>query len=301
MFPTPHESTPPAQADDADAALPPAESLADWRALAEHVTRRAGELARRQFRETRQIQHKGFRDIVTEVDLAAQQLIVEAVQRHHPDHGFLAEEEDAAVPSELRPVQWIIDPVDGTSNYSRQIPIFCISVAVAVRGRVVVGAIYDPMRDELFSAAHGRGSTLNGARMAVSTTPTVADSMVSLDWCRAAPERAATLDALQIFGREARSIRGIGSAALALAWVAAGRLDAYFNLHLYPWDLAAGGLLITEAGGRVTDVAGQPLSLRPAAADAVRGHRINSGLATNGRIHDELCAMIAVPDASDDA
>lgn len=268
------------------AVLPSAEMLLTWLREVERISRAAGELARQKFTETHHVHEKGFRDIVTDVDLASQHLIMDAVQERFPEHGFLAEEEDA-VPTADHAVQWIIDPIDGTTNYSRQIPTFCISVAVAVRGQVVAGAVYAPMQDELFSAALGHGCTLNGRTVTVSAAQSVGEAVVSLDWCHDPQERAATLRTLQGFGQEARSIRGIGSAALALAWIAAGRLDAYFNLHLYPWDVAAGGLLVTEAGGRITDVAGQPMSLAPDAPT-----RTTTGLATNGTIHAEMRRLI---------
>lgn len=235
-------------------------ALQEWRTVAETVALEAGALIRRKLTEPRELVFKGFRDPVTDADFASQQLITNAIQQHFPDHGFLAEEANSSLPT-TGPVRWIIDPVDGTSNYSRGVPIFCVSIAVAFEEEIVIGVIYDPMREELFSAARGQGCTLNGQPIQVSPTTTPDDAIVSLDWGREFEIRQAMFSALGQFVHAVRSVRAIGSAALALAWVAAGRIDAYLNFHLSPWDFAAGRLLIQEAGGITSDLSGQPLTL----------------------------------------
>jgi myo-inositol-1(or 4)-monophosphatase len=231
-----------------------------WRTVAETAALEAGALIRHKLAEPRTVASKGFRDLVTDADYAAQQCITELVRARFPDHSFLAEERDATLPR-AGSVQWIVDPVDGTSNYSRGIPNFCVSVAVAANAQVIVGVTYDPMREELFSGVRGQGCTLNGQPVTVSPTASLADAIVSLDWGRRYEVRQASLLALLRFAHAVRSIRAIGSAALALAWVAAGRLDAYINFSLSAWDIAAGMLLIEEAGGAASDLGGLPLPL----------------------------------------
>jgi myo-inositol-1(or 4)-monophosphatase len=231
-----------------------------WRTVAEAAALEAGALIRRKLVEPRTVTSKGFRDLVTDADYAAQQHITALIRANFPEHGFLAEEEDAALPV-AGSVLWIVDPLDGTSNYSRGIPNFCVSIAVAANAQIVVGVIYDPMHEELFSAVRGQGCTLNGQPMTVSPTADLADAVVSLDWGRRYEVRQAALSALLRFAHHVRSVRAIGSAALTLAWVAAGRLDAYINFNLSAWDIAAGVLLIEEAGGTASDLSGLPLSL----------------------------------------
>jgi len=261
---------------------PDATTLHEWRRLAERAAQRAGDFARSELNAQRRITHKGYRDLVTDADFAAQETIVQLIRERFPDHGFLAEEEQADLPA-TGAVRWIIDPIDGTSNYSRGIPLFCVSIGVAVADQIVVGVIYAPMQDELFSTVRGGGATCNGEPLSVSDTASINASLFGLDWSRSPQQRAATLRILHAVGTHVRTIRGIGSAALALAWVAAGRLDAYFNLNLSPWDVAAGRLLVSEAGGTVTDVQRQPLPSRA----------VSAGLATNGALHAPLLDLIA--------
>lgn len=231
----------------------------------------AGELLREKWQEPRQISEKGFRDLVTDADLASQALIVQLIQSHFPDHGFLVEEKVAGL-SASGPVIWVIDPVDGTTNYSRHIPNFCISIAAVSRllpetdsnpsessePEILVGVIYDPMADELFHAAAGQGAFVNGTRMEVSHTADLAQAIVAVDWSHDPAQRQYTLDMIQNIAHHVQTLRAIGSAALTMAWIAAGRLDGYFNLNLKPWDVAAAQLLITEAGGALVNIHGSP-------------------------------------------
>jgi myo-inositol-1(or 4)-monophosphatase len=252
-----------------------------WRAVAENAARAAGHLIRRKLAEPLQVSSKGFRDLVTDADLAAQQQITTTLRTHFPDHGFLAEEKNSALPT-AGPVRWIIDPIDGTSNYSRLLPIFCVSLAVAVAEEVVVGVIYDPLRDELFSAGRGQGATVNGQPLRVSTTADLAEALVGIDWGRQESIRQRSLDALNRFAHHVRSIRALGSSALALAWVAAGRMDLYGNYKLSAWDIAAGALLIHEAGGLTSDLQAAPLRLV----------ENTPCVASNGRLHREFLALL---------
>ena len=227
----------------------------------------AGKLAQEMWFQPRQIEQKGFRDLVTDADFATQHLITKAIQTQFPTHGFLTEEEDSEL-SEAGPVIWIIDPIDGTTNYSRQLPEFCISLAACLPQddgyEPIAAAIYDPMRQELFSAAKGQGATLQiGSALpqatAVSTVSETRDAVLALDWSSSADRRTSILEMVAQLAKESFTLRAIGTAALAMAWVAAGRVDAYLNLHLRPWDVAAALLLIQESGGDLRQPSGKPL------------------------------------------
>jgi myo-inositol-1(or 4)-monophosphatase len=258
-------------------------------AVAESVSVEAGELVRRKWSEPRQISEKGYRDFVTDADFASQTLITNAIRQTFPGHGFLTEEDDTSLPEDGS-VIWIIDPVDGTTNYSRQIPTYCISVAAAVRQesddgdheylQPVAGAIYDPMRNELFSAADGGPSMLNGRELAVSKVDELERAIISLDWSRDFARRQALLSAIDSFAHQTHTIRATGSASLTLAWIAAGRLDVYFNFSIGPWDVAAATVIIGQAGGIITNSTGQPWTL----ADT-------SCVASNNLVHTAFLAQ----------
>ena len=237
--------------------------------------------------QPRQISHKGFRDLVTDADFAAQHLITNAIQAQFPSHGFLTEEEDSNLP-DSGSIIWIIDPIDGTINYSRQLPEFCISIAACLPQddgfEPVAAAIYDPMRQELFSAARGQGATIqsgNGAPrpMQVSAVDKPADGVLCLDWSNSPNKRATVLELLEELAPQSFTVRAIGSAVLAMAWVAAGRVDAYLNLRLRPWDVAAALLLVQESGGAFTTPEGEFIVWDVAGMDC---------LVSNGRIQLDL-------------
>lgn len=234
----------------------------------------SGELLRQSWNGPRQISHKGHHDWVTQADIASQRAITSLIRKRFPTHGFLTEEDDASLPTE-GPVLWIVDPVDGTSNYSRKIPNFSISVAAASivgegitadaeRGaqyRPVVGVICDPLRNEIFSAAVGHGATLNGEPLHVSATASLGQAILAVDWSRQDQKRQLLLSALGDLVTRFHTVRAMGSAALALAWVGAGRLDIYYNLGVGSWDVAAGQVIIAEAGGMVTNLDNEPWAL----------------------------------------
>ena len=264
--------------------------------LAREVANDAGELLLRKWHQPRQVSNKGYRDFVTDADYAAQALITEYILEQYPDHGFLTEEDDPSL-SENGPIIWIIDPVDGTTNYSRNIPAFCVSVAAVeiydpvdvkkpvsfnepVSHRVLASAIFDPFRNELYSASLGRGCTLNNRPLQVSPTNNMESAIVGLDWSHDYQRRQQMLDAVGRIVHQVQTVRAIGSAALALAWIAAGRLDAYCNLALSAWDVAAAELLISEAGGQVSNIAGGSWQL---------DH--NGCLASNSHIHQEILTL----------
>lgn len=253
------------------------------RDVAEGVALSAGRLVREQWSEPREISEKGYRDFVTDADLASQALITRTIRAAFPNHGFLTEEDDPSLPED-GPVIWVIDPVDGTSNYSRQVPTYCISIGAAVEQEVdkghlkryvpIAGAIYDPMRDELFSAAAGGPSMLNGQILSVSQVDELDRAIVSMDWSRNYQRRQALLSVLGNVAHQVHTLRATGSASLALAWIAAGRFDVYFNFGIGPWDVAAAAVIISQAGGRVTSASGQPWHLGEATC-----------VASNNRLH----------------
>ena len=276
--------------------MSPIPDRAELRLFAEDAARQAGMVLNAHLLSPRQVRKKGFRDLVTDADLAAQKTVTELISGRYPDHGFLTEESDPS----LRPsghVLWIIDPLDGTGNYSRGVRHFAVSIAAAIgdkissstprqttldRYEVVAGVVYDPIREELFSAAKGLGATLNGTSIQTSTTATLAEAFVALDWSRDERNRRKMMEALGRFAHHVHSVRAFGSATLALSWVACGRLDAYCNYTLAAWDLAAAGLLMEEAGGRVDDIGGQPWSLYS-----------TDCFVSNGRVHGALQALAA--------
>jgi myo-inositol-1(or 4)-monophosphatase len=209
----------------------------------------------------REITTKGFRDYVTDADFAAQTLIVNNILANFPDHGFVAEEEDGELPA-FGTFRWVIDPVDGTTNYSRHLSAFCVSIGVVDNNnQSVVGVIYDPVRDELFSAIRGQGSHCNGKPLQVSHPAKLIHSIVSFDWSHDPDARQHILNAINTIAPQVRTMRAMGSAALALAYVAAGRLEGYFNFGLKAWDAAAGSLILREAGGKMANLAGEDWAL----------------------------------------
>jgi myo-inositol-1(or 4)-monophosphatase len=270
--------------------------LSKLETLARNVTSEAGELLLHKWLQPRQVSNKGYRDFVTDADYAAQALITGKILEHYAEHGFLTEEDDPSLPGN-GPIIWIIDPVDGTTNYSRHIPTFCISVAAAeifypdaanksnasnepVTHRVLAAAIFDPFRNELFSASLGRGCTLNDRPMRVSPTNNMESAIIGLDWSHDYQRRQQMLDAVGRIVHQVQTVRATGSAALALAWIAAGRLDAYCNLALSAWDVAAAELLISEAGGQLSNIAGGTWQLDQ-----------NGCLASNRHIHQEILTL----------
>ncbi|MEM7112173.1 MAG: inositol monophosphatase family protein [Chloroflexota bacterium] len=253
-------------------------------AVAEETAVSAGQLIRHKSSQPRQLTEKGFRDIVTDADLASQELIVATIQQNFPTHGFLPEETDSNLPTE-GDVIWVIDPVDGTTNYSRQLPNFTVSIAALdpITGDVLVGAICDPMREELFSAAKGQGAWVNKHPISASNVSHLVKAIASMDMSHAYDVRQRSLDTLNNFGHHVYSIRVIGSAALAMAWVAAGRVDAYLNYQLKPWDVAAAQLILAEAGGQLTTTENRPWLWTMAKSGIV---------ATNRHIHADFVAML---------
>lgn len=221
------------------------------------AARRAGDTLIRKMKslEKLKIEEKGHNDYVSDADRAAEQAVISTVQKHYPDHAFLAEE--SGVTGESDHV-WIIDPLDGTTNFLHGFPIFAVSIGVQVRGRMEHACVYDPMRQELFTASRGDGAQLDGHRIRVSGLKNLARALVGTGFPFRKPDQeiGPYMDMLGKVIRNTSGVRRPGAAALDLCYVAAGRLDAFFETNLSPWDLAAGSLIIREAGGIVSGMDG---------------------------------------------
>lgn len=244
--------------------------------VAVEAAREAGALLRARVATETDYKLKGSQhDLVTETDHRAEELIIERIADAFPDHGMLSEERS---PQRLDArFRWVIDPIDGTTNFAHGIPFFSVSIALEEDGELALGVLYDPMHEELFTAEAGNGAYVNGRPSRVSTVAELKRAVLATGFPHKPDLRQANMHNFEHFVPITQGIRRIGSAALALAYVAAGRLDGYWDLDLSRWDLAAGALLVSEAGGRVTNGDGEPLASN-------EGHII----ASNGHLHDDL-------------
>ena len=251
------------------------------RRVAIEVARAAGNLLRRELLGPRRIVYKDSpTNLVTEMDARAEALIVDALLAAFPDDAILAEERGAQAGRSGR--RWIIDPLDGTTNYAHGLPAYAVSIALEVAGRVELGVIYDPSHEELYVAERGGGAFCNDARLAVSSTDTLDRALLTTGFpydIRVNPDN--NLREYAVFATRSRAVRRLGSAVIDLAWVACGRYDGFWELRLGPWDVAAGGLLVEEAGGRLTSITGGPIDLDTPTL-----------LASNGRVHDAMLAIL---------
>ncbi len=223
--------------------------------IAIEAARAAGRIALDSYHKTLVITVKGPRDIVTEADFAAQDAAVSVIRSRFPDAAILGEEN--LTPREESDTVWVIDPIDGTVNYARRFPIFCVSIGVVQHGRPIAGAVYDPLRDHLFTARRGLGAQLNESPIHVSSVGDLSHAILGLDWGHEPDVRRRALDLLDRIATECRTARAIGSAALGMCYLAAGWIDLFFNLALKPWDGAAGQVILEEAGARMTTPNGQ--------------------------------------------
>jgi len=252
-------------------------------ATAVEIALRAGEIQMAGRRRGFTVRKKGQIDLVTEVDLECERMCRAVLAERFPDHDILAEEMGGPSTATGSRFRWVFDPLDGTTNYAHGLPVFCASLALEIDGVAAVGVVYDPTREELFTAERGQGAFLNGTPLRVSETDALGDALLvtgfPYDFHR---EKERLVGLFGLFLERSRAVRRLGSAALDLCYVAAGRFDGFWELRLHPWDVAAGALVATEAGGRVTGMNAAPFD--PAAQHL---------LATNGTIHDEMLSVIA--------
>jgi myo-inositol-1(or 4)-monophosphatase len=247
------------------------------------IARGTGAILHRRFRTGVAVRRKGPADIVTATDIEAQAFVERRLGQTFPGHGILAEEGlDAAPDAEWR---WILDPLDGTKNFARGIATFCVSMAVERRGRAEIGVVYDPIHEELFLGVRGHGAWCNGRPIRVSATRRLSQAFLATGCPHGVRSCAASVG--RTFGRfceRSLGVRDRGAGALDLCYVACGRLDGYWEIDQSPWDIAAGGLIVAEAGGRMSDFCGGSF-------DAYGGETV----ASNGRIHRQILAVLAMP------
>ncbi|PIR26740.1 MAG: inositol monophosphatase [Deltaproteobacteria bacterium CG_4_10_14_0_2_um_filter_43_8] len=254
--------------------------MQEFLSCAVELAKQAGKIQLDSLKKDHHIEYKGAINLVTEVDKKCEALIVGTLAKHFPHHDILAEEGSGKrKQSEYR---WIIDPLDGTINYAHQFPFFCVSIALEFQGELVLGVIFDPNRDELFTAVKGEGAFLNGKRLQVSNSPDLVHALLATGFAyNVQEEQADNLDHFAHFIKKARAVRRPGSAAIDLAWIACGRIDGFWELFLKPWDIAAGVVIIREAGGQVSSFDGGSFD--------VYGDEI---LTSNGKIHQEMVDVL---------
>jgi len=253
------------------------------------LARQAGDLLRDGLGRATTVDRKSPINLVTEIDHAAEKLVIAGLSARFPDHHVVAEESATERPA-AGPC-WYIDPLDGTTNFVHGLPHCCVSIALARHGRIDVGVVYDPFRDELFEAERGRGARLNGAALEVSATRSIADSLLVTGFPYDRRDHLPFyMSYMEAFMMRARDIRRFGSAALDLCYVAAGRFDGFWEWKLQPWDTAAGCIIVEEAGGRVSDFDGGEYD-----------PWLPRILATNGRVHGEAVEVLGGLPSSPDA
>jgi myo-inositol-1(or 4)-monophosphatase len=255
------------------------ESVSDLLAMTTGMARDAGQLLLAHFRDDHQISKKGRIDLVTEMDVRAEKLIVDQIRLRFPDHEILAEEQGSHAGN--GPYKWIIDPLDGTTNYAHGYRFFSVSIAIEWERELILGVVYDPVTEELFSATKGQGATLNNHPIHVSDENQLIDSLLVTGFSYDQEEIKKNLEYFNRMILHSRAIRRDGSAALDLCYVACGRFEGFWEVSLKPWDVAAGRLIVEEAGGTVTNFRGSPSTIyRPEL------------LASNGKIHGAMMALL---------
>jgi myo-inositol-1(or 4)-monophosphatase len=263
--------------------------LEQLRLTAHAAAWQAGKVIKERNSQPRKITLKGPRDLVTDTDTAAQLAAVSVITERFADHHILAEEDPQARPGAdgvwrfPDGIVWMIDPLDGTSNYASRLPLISVSVGVVIDGQPAAGAIYDPLREEMFEAALGQGATLNGRPLDPITPVRLQDALINHDWARDPAERARVLATVGQLAPACRTIRALGSAALGLAYVAAGRVQLHFNFGLLPWDSAAGAVIVGEVGGELRAPDGSPWQVGGAAL-----------LAAHTALLDEVLAVLSL-------
>jgi myo-inositol-1(or 4)-monophosphatase len=249
------------------------------------AARRGGAVLQQKHGQHIEIKHKGEIDLVTEADTLSEEVIITLIEERYPYHYILSEEKGTRKRSS--PYKWIIDPLDGTTNFAHGYPMFCVSVGLEYEGEVILGAVYDPIANEMFSTKKGGGAFLNGKRIHVSEVKDLSEALLTTGFPY--DIRQDTVDNINYFSnfcRKAQAVRRPGSAALDLCYVASGRFDGFWEMKLFPWDVSAGALLVEEAGGKVTDFNGNTFDIYA-----------REVLASNGLIHQDMIDVLAMSTA----
>ncbi|MBE9545893.1 MAG: inositol monophosphatase [Proteobacteria bacterium] len=254
--------------------------MSNYREFTIAIAREAGTFLKERLGETLAVKYKGEIDIVTEVDRMSEEMLISRIDKKFPHHDILAEE--SAGTDRGSEFRWIIDPLDGTTNYAHGYPVFCVSIALEKENEIILGVIYNPVMEEMFVAEKGEGAFLNGERISVSDTTELSRSLLATGFpydIRENPDN--NLNYFNEMATKVMAIRRAGSAALDLAYIAAGRFDGFWELRLNPWDTAAGWLLVEEAGGLVTEIFGKDYCLKSPHI-----------LATNRKIHGKMIDVL---------
>lgn len=248
--------------------------------VALRAAKKSGLLIKKSVGKISEVSYKGRDNIVTDVDKASEKLIIGIIRRAFPGHSILSEE-SSPLDSGSR-YKWVIDPIDGTTNFAHAFPFFCVSIALEYDGRPILGVVYDPMREEVFFAERGKGAELNGKRIVVSKVTKLRGSFLATGFSYGITRKDRNITHFRKLLVESLAVRRAGSAALDLCYVACGRFDGFWEMNLHPWDSAAASLIVREAGGMVTKFDGKPYS-----------HYDRNILATNGRIHKQIIAVLS--------
>jgi len=254
--------------------------IQDFVQFSEKLARGAGKILKQGFNRSLIINYKGRINPVTEYDLKSERYITSQIVKRFPDHAILAEEGSDV--EEQSPYRWVIDPLDGTVNYAHGFPVYCVSIAVEYEGDTIAGVVYDPDRDELFSAGKGMGTWLNKKKVHVSSEKTLRKALLATGF--AYNISTAKRNNLGLFARMAKRAQGVrrpGSAAIDLCWLACGRLDGFWEFYLHPWDTAAAKLIVEEAGGKVSRINGKAYSIFS-----------RDILASNGHLHKTMISVL---------
>jgi len=260
--------------------------MSDVLPIAEAIARRAGAIVMEGFGHVRQVRQKGAIDLVTEFDQRSEEVIVSALQKEFPEHAILGEE--TGLHPRTSEYQWVVDPIDGTTNFAHGIPVFAISLGLLRGNLPVAGVVYDPLHEEMYCAALGRGATLNGRPIQVSSQAHLGQALLATGFAydiRTNPRN--NLAQYAQFQLRTQGVRRLGSAAIDCAWTALGRLDGYWEFGIKPWDIAAGGLLVREAGGRATSTAGDEEFLSTGTI-----------VVSNGLLHEQMLRVLREGDAA---
>ena len=243
------------------------------------LARAGGDVLKHYMTREKQVELKSRANLVTIADKESEALVIQRIKERYPNHAILAEESGLSGSGEGK---WIIDPLDGTTNFAHQYPFFCVSVAFEQRGEILCGAVYDPLRDEMFSGARGLGSFVNGQQLRVSHTEKLGSALVMTGFPYTVREKIrVAMSQFEAFILESQAVRRGGSAALDLCYVAIGRCDGFWEMDLHPWDTAAGKVILEEAGGLLTDFSGNSFS-----------PYMREILASNGKIHREMTSVL---------